>query len=168
MANKKMLPIKHVRFTVRYPNTTGTLDLNLERFEGQYDKAQYWLDSRVMTDMVPFMPMRTGTFIQITRAMSQSIAGSGKVVAAAPPYGRFLYMGKVMVDEKTGSTYARKGAKKVLVSKFAGMTNAKEDIEYSKNANPKATSKWYEAAENLYRDSWIEGVKKRAGGGNGK
>lgn len=168
MANRKMLPVKNVRFTVKYPNSTGTLELDLGRFEGQYDKAQYWLDSRVMLDMEPFMPKRTGTFINVTKAMSQAIAGSGKVVAAAPPYGRFLYMGKVMVDEKTGSPYARKGAKKVLVSKFSGITNAQEDIVYSKNANPKATSKWYEVAENLHRDSWIDGVKKRAGGGNGK
>ncbi len=62
------------------------------------------------------MPMQTGQFINVTKAMSAAVAGTGKVVAAAPPMGRFLYEGRTMVDEKTGSPWARKGARKVLVS----------------------------------------------------
>lgn len=78
------------------------LDLDLQRFEKQLQDAQYNLDNMVMTSMVPIMPMQTGNFIDITRGMSAARAGSGKVIAAAPPYGRFLYYGKVMVDSETG------------------------------------------------------------------
>ena len=103
--------------------------------------------------------------IDWTRVRSVAIAGSGKVVAAAPPYGRFLYKGKVMVDENTGSTWARKGAKKVLVSKYTGKTNAKENLEFSKATNPKSQPEWFEAAKASHGRKWIKDTKAIAGGG---
>ena len=87
-------------------------NISLARFDEQIQSAQYWLDSQVMTDMVPYMPHETGTFINTTRARSASLAGTGLVCAGAGPMGRFLYMGKGMVDELTGSPWARKGARK--------------------------------------------------------
>lgn len=138
------------------------LKIDLGRFEGQYSRAQYRLDSMVMTSMVPLMPMQSGTFINVTKGMSAAIAGSGKVVAAAPPMGRFLYEGKGMVDPLTGSPYARAGARKVLVSQFAAKTNAKEELSYGR---PGAVSKWFEEAKKRDGSAWAAAVKKIAGGG---
>ena len=84
------------------------IKLNMDRFSRQYQEAQYLLDGMVMDSMVPFMPMITGNFINRTRVESTSLQGTGKVCAAAAPYGRFLYEGKGMVDEETGSPYARR------------------------------------------------------------
>ena len=91
--------------------------------------------------------------------------GTGFVCAAAEPYGRFLYMGKTMVDELTGSPYARQYAKKVLVSQFSGQTAAKENLEYTRQAHPRAQAKWFDAAKRQYGSTWIRKVKARAGGG---
>ena len=119
MARRKM--IAKVRYNYRKEdagrNATIELDVDLSRFEKQYEKAQYTLDSMVMTSMIPYMPMRTGTFINVTKAMSAAIAGSGTVIAAAPPFGRFLYEGKVMVDPENNSPWARPGAKKIVTDK---------------------------------------------------
>ena len=159
--------IERLKYEFQYKDRTikGVMKIDLSRFDGQYSRVQYELDSRVMTSMVPYMPMQTGTFINVTRGMSAAIAGSGKVVAAAPPMGRFLYEGKTMVDKKTGSTYARFGAEKVLVSQFGGKTNARENLQYSKSAHPKATDHWFDAAKDAHGDAWIRKVKKIAGGG---
>lgn len=127
--------------------------VSLDRFSCQYLDAQFWLDSQVMTDMVPYMPQQTGTFINLTRARSAALAGSGEVIAATPPMGRFLYEGKVMVDPVTNSPWARKGAKKVVTNR---------DLTYS---NPKATPHWFDTAKKNHGKSWVKGVKKRAGGG---
>lgn len=129
------------------------IKVNLDRLEKNFNKAQYALDSAVMTSMVPFMPHRDGSFIQRTRAESAYIAGSGKVVAAAAPFGRFLYMGKVMVDPRTGSAWARKGAKKITTDK---------NLRYS---NPKTQSHWFEPAKKADKEKWVRTVKKIAGGG---
>lgn len=114
--------------------------------------AQFWLDSQIMTDMIPLMPNQTGTFINVTRARSATLAGSGKVVAAAPPMGRFLYEGKVMVDPETGSPWARAGAKKIVTDR---------PLKYS---NPSAVPHWFEAAKGKHLSEWIDGVKKKIGG----
>lgn len=152
MAKRKM--ISHIRYNY---STYGKghdieLDVDLSRFEKQYGKAQYALDSMVMTSMVPYMPHQTGTFINVTKAMSAAIAGSGTVVAAAPPMGRFLYEGKVMVDEQTGSPWARPGARKIVTDR---------ELTYS---NPKATPHWFDTAKDKHGKSWIRAVKKIAGG----
>lgn len=141
------------------------IKLNMDRFSRQYQETQYLLDGMVMDSMVPFMPMITGNFINRTRAESTSLQGSGKVCAAAAPYGRFLYQGKTMVDERTGSTYARYGAKKVLVSQFSGQTNAKENLNFTKQAHPRAQSEWFDAAKRKDGNKWIRKVKAEAGGG---
>lgn len=141
------------------------IELKMDRFSDQFNKAQHALDSSVMASMVPFMPMQDGTFINATKARSAAIAGSGTVVAAAPPQGRFLYEGKNMVDEKTGSPWARKGAKKVLVSQYTGKTNAKENLVFSTKHHPKAQDHWFEPAKEADGENWIKETKRIAGGG---
>lgn len=162
---RKMINRQNIKFYVSSPDVKGSMEISLKRFEEQFEKAQYFLDSQVMADMVPYMPMQTRSFINLTRARSAAIAGSGRVVAAAPPYGRFLYMGKVMVDENTGSTWARKDAKKVLVSQYTGKTNAKEDIDFSKSANARAQAEWFTVAKTRHGKEWIRDTKAIAGGG---
>lgn len=140
------------------------LELDMSRFERQFQEAQYYLDGAVMNSMVPYMPMITGSFINTTRAASASVQGSGLVYAAYAPQGRFLYEGKVMVDEMTGSPLARRGARKVLVSEYTGKTNAKENISYTHQAHPKAQDHWFDAAKESDGKTWIKDVKRIAGG----
>lgn len=132
------------------------VDIDLSRFENQYEEAQFKLDSAVMTSMIKYMPHRTGTFINVTKAMSSAIAGSGTVVAGAPPFGRFLYEGKVMVDPETNSPWARKGARKVVADK---------DLNYDKSHHPNVTDHWFETARASHLKSWINLTKKVAGKG---
>ncbi|CUX74716.1 hypothetical protein G5B19_24195 [Enterocloster clostridioformis] len=141
------------------------ITLKLSRFDKQFQHAQYELDGNVMNSMVPFMPMITGDFVDVTRAASAAIQGIGKVYAAYGPAGRFLYQGKTMVSVVTGSTWATKGTKKVLVSQYRGKTKAKEDLQYTKTAHPKAQAKWFDAAKKADGKSWIKQAKKTAGGG---
>lgn len=129
------------------------VDVSLNRFEKQFQRAQFYLDSQVMTDMVPYMPHRDGIFVNLTRLQSAALAGTGKVIAAAPPQGRFLYEGKVMIDPVTGSPWARKGAKKVVTDRL---------LTYS---NPKATPHWFDTEKDAHGKAWVKGVKRIAGGG---
>lgn len=141
------------------------IKLNMSRFDKQFQRAQYQLDGNVMNSMVPFMPMISGDFVDVTRAASATMQGTGKVYAAYGPAGLFLYQGKVMVSPVTGSTWAKKGEKKVLVSQYSGKTKAKEDLQYTKTAHPKAQAKWFDAAKKADGKEWIKQVKKTAGGG---
>ena len=141
------------------------IKLDLTRFDKQFQRAQYQLDGNVMNSMVTFMPMITGNFVDVTRAASAAVQGTGEVYAAYGPSGRFLYQGKTMVSTVTGSTWATKGTKKVLVSQYGGKTKAKEDLKYTKTAHPKAQAIWFDAAKKADGKSWIKQAKKTAGGG---
>ena len=162
--------MKNTRIDYHFTDGTLSIDANIDlgRIERDIEKAQYFLDSQVMTDMVPYMPMQTGNFITRTRAMSAAIAGSGKVVAAAPPMGRYLYMGKAMVDSETG-----KGPMRIEVSpgeyifrfrKGAKLVATDRDLKFSKAANPEAQKQWFDAAKRSHGKEWVKEVKKIAGG----
>ncbi len=165
MAKYKLIKHLHYDYKIKNKNVVIDIDVDLTRFNQQYGRAQYELDSLVMDSMVHFMPMETAQFIDNTRILSQAIAGSGKVYAAAPPFGRYLYFGNVMVDEETGSPYAREAARKVLVSQYGGKTNAREKIEYSKAAHPRVSEQWFEEAKKTDGHMWVQKVKQIAGGG---
>ena len=142
------------------------IELDLSRFDRQLAEAQFELDSMVMTSMVPYMPKDTGTFINVTRAKSAAIAGSGKVVAAAPPMGRYLYEGKVMVDSVTGKGPAKipigPGAYILRYRKGAKLQATDRPLQYSRKS---ATPHWFDTAKKYHEKEWIKKTKKIAGGG---
>ena len=164
--------MKNTRIDYHFADGTLSIDANIDlgRIERNIEKAQYFLDSQVMTDMVPYMPMQAGGggFIGETRRLSADLAGTGIVVAAAPPMGRYLYMGKVMVDAETG-----KGPMRIEVSpgehifrfrKGAKLVATDRDLKFSKAANPKAQKQWFDAAKRAHGKEWVKQVKKIAGG----
>ncbi len=130
------------------------VNIDFNKINDRIGQAQFWMDNQIMTDMVPLMPHQTGTLVNLTRARSAAVAGSGMVYAAVGPYGRFQYMGKVMVDPVTNSPWARKDAKKVLTDK---------NLTYS---NPEAVPKWFDEAKKLHGQEWIQGVTDIIGGKN--
>ena len=154
MSHKNISKIKF-DYGDKGPNCEINMQIDVGRFAKQYNAAQFMLDSQIMTDMIPYMPMQTGTFQNVTRAMSAAIAGSGKVVAAAPPMGRFLYEGKVMVGVDSHSPFARYGEKKVVTDR---------DLQYSTAAHPKVEKKWFDAAKRDHGSDWVRMAKKVAGG----
>lgn len=132
-----------------------TVNISLNRFEKQFQEAQNWLDGQVFTDMEKYMPFRDGNMRNVSAIMSRSMQGSGRVIAGAPPYGRFLYEGKVMVDPVTGSPWAGAGAKKVVTDR---------DLVFDKTTHPRATDHWLDVAKTENVKSWVKGVKRIAGG----
>lgn len=124
------------------------------------EKAQKWLDNRVMTDMLWYMPLNTGMFIANTQSISRSLAGTGLVCAGAPPMGRYLYYGKVMVDSVTG-----KGARPIKKDgeiifrhrRGATLVPTNRDLKYGRAS---ATARWFETAKEAHLEQWVNGVEK--------
>jgi hypothetical protein len=143
--------IKGVKINRKTNQVEVDVDIDFMATAERANRAQYLLDSQIMDDMVPFMPMRDGLFIAQTRARSQAIAGTGQVVAAAPPFARVLYEGKVMIDPLTGSPWARKGAKKVGTDR---------PLKYSKESHPQAQAHWFEATKRKNLNDWVKLVDR--------
>lgn len=123
--------------------------VDMDRLENNFNRAQYALDSAIMTSMESLMPMETGQFIAVTKGMSAAVAGTGQVVAAAPPSGRFLYEGQAMIGRYSKSAWAKKGEKKVLSGK---------SLTYTRGG-----PKWFDKAKAKDGDNWVRIVKKEVG-----
>lgn len=138
------------------------IHVKMDRFSKQFNDAQYELDGMIMTSMLPYMPHNTGSFVDITRARSASLQGTGEVVAAAPPMGRYLYMGKVMVDRKTGKGPMNIPGVGLRFHEGAKLIATDRPLTYS---NPKAVPFWFDKAKEVDGQKWIKRVKEIAGGG---
>lgn len=66
------------------------VDIKLDRFNVQASKAQKWLDSQVIVDSTPYVPMRTGALYR--SAITGNDIGSGMVVWDTA-YARRCYYG---------------------------------------------------------------------------
>ena len=146
--------------TTHFPNFSivkGDVKINLKltRLDKNFKDAQFWLDGQVMQDMIPYMPLVDGNFIHTTEAKSKALQGTGTVIAGTGPHGRFLYMGKVMIDPETESAWARKGVKKVVTDK---------PLKYFDVEHPDVTDHLFEAAKDRYGKAWVKGVKRHAAG----
>lgn len=122
--------------------------------------AQYILDTQIMADMTPYIPMLTGTFRNLILQESAAVAGTGKVCIYAGPSGRMLYYGKVMVDSETG-----KGPRRIVTDdgeiiyryrKGSKLIPSARNLVYS---NPQAEPEWDKAAERDHYNEWLEMVK---------
>ncbi len=132
-------------------NADMQIRVDMKRLNKNLFRAQYALDTQIMNDMVPYMPMNTGTLIAVTRAKSAATAGTGMVCAAGTPYGRFQYYGKVQVDPETNSPWARKDAKKITTDR---------PLTYS---NPNARPEWFQVAKEKNIKKWVQKVKDKIG-----
>lgn len=135
------------------------VDISLDRFSEQFEKAQQWLGDRVLEDCKAKMPFSTGGMQQRSysgktqhmRDASKTEDG-GKLVVFPGPYARFQYGGLVMVDPVTGSPWSKRPGKVLTDRK----------LTYS---SPTATDHWFDAAKAENGEYWVAGVKRIAGGG---
>ena len=149
-----------------YQDANLKIDVSLDRIEKNVKKAQFYLDNQVMNSMIPYMPMRTGSFINLTRAKSSAYAGTGRVYAGVSPMGRYLYEGKVMVNVATGKGAfpLKDGNGNVIGFRYprgAKLQSTTRPLIYSRAS---ATPRWFDTAKAQHKNQWVSGVKKIIGG----
>ena len=73
--------------------------IGLAKFGWRFQRAQEWLDRKMVEKMQPVVPYKTGEFLSKINAENAGKWGSGEVVTAVPPQGRYLYPG---INYRTG------------------------------------------------------------------
>lgn len=129
---------------VQFSIHTSGIDSLPDKIRKSSDKAEHIVAIQVKKDTSPYVPALTGDLDRRTRVDGPSVIYPG-------PQSRYLYYGKLMVDPATGSSYAPKGATKVLTDK---------DLVFNKAMHAQAQSHWFEAskAENL--EKWVRVADK--------
>lgn len=119
-----------IRFDVK-------VEINDAKLKARVDRANEILANEAMKDTDKFVPKLTGTLSGGARVSDGQIIYPG-------PYARYLYHGKLMVDSKTGSSYARKGSTKTLTGKSINVAKS----------NPMAQPEWFEVSKGLNLEKW--------------
>lgn len=104
------------------------------------NRAERILATQVMKDTDKFVPALTGSLTQRTHIEESTIVYPG-------PYARFLYYGKVMIYEPTGSTWAPKNEHKVVTDR---------DLVMNKSMHPLASSHWFEVSKAANLETWLK------------
>ncbi len=102
--------------------------------------AEKKLAIQVMKDTDKYVPALTGSLTQRTHIEESTIVYPG-------PYARFLYYGKVMIYEPTGSTFAPRGEHKVVTDR---------DLVMHKTMHPLAASHWFEVSKAANLSTWLK------------
>lgn len=140
------------------------IQINLSKLNPVFQRAQIELEKIVFTSMKPYMPLRNGMLIDITQAKNDATLGDGFVYAAVTPYGRYQYMGKVMVDSATGKGPMKIPTVGLRFHEGAELVATDRDLTYSQ---PNATARWFETAKAAHGQAWVNKVKQIVGGGLG-
>ena len=117
--------------TIRIDFDISAIDTLKEKLSSRRNKAQEVLDSAVMKDTDPFVPMRQGTLA--SSVLRSTNAGSGEVVYDTP-YARHMYYG---VHYKTGTPF-----------------------KYSTLKHPLACKEWIKASKAVNMEKWKKEVKE--------
>lgn len=112
-------------------------DVGTDKIIARAEKAQEILANEAMKDTDKFVPKLSGT-------LSGGARVSGNTITYPGPYARYLYHGKLMVDPKTGNSYARKGSTKTLTGKSINVAKS----------NPMAQPEWFEASKAINLSKW--------------
>ena len=109
-------------------------------FRARARKAEITLATQIMKDTDKYVPARTGSLMQRTHIENNTIVYPG-------PYARFLYYGKVMIYEPTGSTFAPKNEHKIVTDR---------DLVMHKTMHRLATSHWFEVSKAQNMERWLK------------
>lgn len=120
-------------------------------------KAEHTVANQVKSDTEPFVPMLTGSQVNRTRVIGNSIIYPG-------PYARYLYYGKVMVDAATGKGPMRivdeLGNEYIRFRKGAKLKPTSRPLKYTKDFHKDAGPRWFERSKAKNLDKWLRVARK--------
>ena len=100
-------------FKNSYMSISDKIEVNIDmtRLKGNLAKAQQNLAYQIISDTQDYVPFQQGVL-----SSSVHTENDDSEIVYNTPYARFLYMGKLMLDDR-GSSWALKNTKKHVVNK---------------------------------------------------
>lgn len=116
-------------------------------------KVQKYIDSFVFNHSEKYLPKLQRNHIHVD-SINANKFGSGQVIWNTPD-ANYLYEGKLMVDELTHSSYARKGTQKIMDPKNRDLSNVKRKKDH-----------WFDRMIDTEMKDLVKGIENIVNGGN--
>ncbi len=125
---------------------TVKADINIPKNLAKVQSDEFWKfgANEWWKLITPYTPMETG-------GMSEHVEIIPKEIEYLDPQAHYLHKGELMVDPDTGSSYAKKNAKKVYAGKELNISKAKHSL---------ATKEWDKAAEPTQKPKLIKAMQE--------
>lgn len=134
-------------FTV---DTSGMTAIK-ETIETASERAEHILAIQVEKDTIPFVPMLEGVLTRGTRVVGSDIIYPG-------PYARYLYYGKVMVDEHGNGPMHfvdKHGNVQIKFPEGSKLHATDRNLVFRRDHHPQAQSHWFEASKAQNLEKWL-------------
>lgn len=122
--------------------------------------AETVVATQAMKDTSKYVPARTGVFDAATH-----IEG-GNVIIYPGPTARYLYAGRVMVDENGRGPFPTVDGPRF--HRGAVLHPTDRPLVYSKSMHPDATDHWFEVSKARNMKTWLETAEKAIANGLNK
>lgn len=127
------------------------------RLRDNVPKAEHIVAEQIQKDTEPYVPA-------LTLSLSNRTQVRGNAIIYPPPYARYLYYGKVMVDRATGKGpmhfVDKNGNEVIRFRKGAKLKPIDKDLNIQQSVHKNAQSHWFEASKAQNLDKWIETAQK--------
>lgn len=114
------------------------------------ERGEHILANQVMDDTDKYVPALSGTLARTAMAVGNQIIYNG-------PYARYLYYGKVMVDEHGHGPrhFVDKFGNEVIAFPKGSRLHATDrDLVFTKSMHPDAQAHWFEASKAQNLKKW--------------
>ncbi len=133
------------------------VDISLAPIIQAGSMAEHILAVQVAKDTEPFVPALTKSLVNRTQVIGGTVIYPG-------PYARYLYFGKVMVDEQ-GRGPRRfvdaHGNEVIRFQKGARLHATDRGLVFTRSVHCRATDHWFEVSKAQNMDKWMQ-VARRA------
>ena len=116
--------------------------------KSRQERAEKIIATQVMKDTEKYVPALTGSLSARTHMKGHQIVYPG-------PYARYLYYGKRMVDSQTGRGPFYIPEVGFRYHRGAVLVPTNEDLKFTKQMHPLATSHWFEVSKAANLEKWI-------------
>lgn len=132
------------------------MDAIKEKLAQRCKKAEHVLAVQIEKDTTPFVPALTGSLTERTLVVGNEVIYPG-------PYARYLYFGKVMVDEHGNGPMhfvGKNGNEVIRFPKGSKLHATDRNLVFNTTMHPQAQSHWFEASKAQNLDKWRRVAEK--------
>ena len=144
------------KINIKQGNVSFTLDLSYTG--AKLDKAQAALDAQVWSDMKQYMPYDSGTLIEQTERLNNSLHGEVYYYDPSLPYAHYQYEGLLYVEPEPYPQVGGFYNPSYGWWSIPGVTKVPTDIPL-KYTSPTAVAHWGEVAYNNHHKQWVAVAK---------